>query len=133
VVTSLICAIQLHHLPAKSAQWHACLALFVFVAWITFGGHWLEIAFLNILRPRISHWPDFSLILLRLCVWVVGGALLFLAGIISRSLLLTGALPPGSQMLAALLLGGPAFIVVELVAHILLLRRGRPSFWNRLG
>ena len=133
VVTTVICLVQFHHLPSTSGQLYFCFGLLVFVSWITFGGHWVEIAYLNGIRPRIAHWPDSSLTVLRLCVWIVGGALLFAAGLISRTLLLTGALPPKSQAFGALLVGGPAFIVVEMVAHIFLMGRGRPSFWNRRG
>ena len=132
-VASIVTTIQLHHLPSRPAQWHQWLALLVFVAWISFGGHWLEIAYLNGIRPRIAHWPDSSLLFLRLGVWIVGGATLFVAAAISRSVLLTGGPAPRPQVYAALLLGGPAFIIVELIAHAFLLRAGKPSFWNRRG
>lgn len=130
---SVACFIQLRHLPTTSAQWHSWLALVVFVAWISFGGHWVELAYLNGIRPRISRWSDLSLILVRLCVWTAGGVILFLGAVISQSLLMTAAAPPKSQIVAALLLGGPAFAAVEFVAHAFLWRAGKPSFWNRRG
>jgi len=133
VVASIAGFIQLHHLPATSAQWHLWLALLVFVAWISFGGHCVEIVYLNGIRPRIAGWSDSLLIVARLCVWIVGGAVLFLGALISRNLMLFNELPPTSQIIRALLIGGPAFIVVEMIAHLFLLRRGRPSFWNRRG
>ena len=133
VVASIACIVQLHHLPATSAQWHLWLALLVFVSWISFGGHCVEIVYLNGIRPRIARWSDSLLIVARLCVWIVGGAVLFLGALISRNLMLFSELPPTSQIIRALLIGGPAFIVVEMIAHLFLLRRGRPSFWNRRG
>jgi hypothetical protein len=133
IVASIATLTRLGHLPASSAQWHNWFALFVFVAWPSFGGHWIELAYLNGLRPRIAHWSDVSLIFVRLGVWLIGGTILFLGAVVSYGLLTTGKLPDQSLVLKALLLGGPVFVAVEFFPHTFLQLRGRPSFWNLRG
>jgi hypothetical protein len=73
------------------------------------------------------------LVFVRLAVWFVGGIILFQAAIATESLLITGQFPDPSLMLPALLLGGPAFVVIETLPHLFLQLTGRPSFWNRRG
>lgn len=96
--------------------------------WPAFGGHWIDLLFLNGLRPRL---PSNRLIhqLSRLFVWFVGGV----------------ALAAGLQLTARALfdrptlfwltwgIAGAAFVGIELVTHAALHLRGRPSFYNGLG
>jgi len=103
-------------------------AVSLLMLWPAFGGHWIDLLFLNGLRP---HLPANRLIQLlsRLLVWFVGGV----------------ALAIGVQLTAKALFdhprlfsltwatAGAAFIGIELVAHAALHLRGRPSFYNGLG
>src|SRR5437763_15151470 len=84
VVASVAFVIGFHRLPSTSIQWQNWLALVVFLFWISFGGHWVEIIYLNRIRPRLAHWSDFALMLVRLCVWEIGGAVLFVGAVVSR-------------------------------------------------
>ena len=96
--------------------------------WISFGGHWVELWFLNWLRPRLS--PTRSVqVGSRIGVWLVGGTLLGV-GLGLTLVLLTRVRPaqwPGWW------LGGVVLIGAELVVHLILQLRGRPSFYNGRG
>lgn len=103
-------------------------AVSLLMLWPAFGGHWIDLLFLNGLRP---HLPANRLIhrLSRLLVWFLGGI----------------ALAAGAQLTARALFDRPplfwltwataglAFVGIELVAHAALHLRGRPSFYNGLG
>lgn len=107
------------------ARWPVGIAM---TLWPSFGGHWVEIWFLNRLRPRL---PVARAVQIgaRLATWFVSGMVLSL-GMGLTALALIGFEPerwPPSW------LGGLAFIVVELVAHLPLQWRGRPSFYNGRG
>ena len=96
--------------------------------WPSFGGHWLEIWFLNWLRPRL---PDTRRvqIAVRLAVWFIGGVGL------AFGMRLTAMAFPGRRPAswATWWMAGFAFIGIELVAHLVLQLRGRPSFFNGRG
>src|SRR5262249_3418645 len=99
-------------------------AMSLLMLWPSFGGHWIDLLFLNGLRP---HLPANRLIQLlsRIVVWFVGGV----------------ALAAGVQLTARWLFdrptlfwltwasAGAAFVGIELVAHAALHLRGRPSFY----
>jgi hypothetical protein len=107
--------------------------------WPALGGHWVEIWFLNWLRPRIGTRTTEAFrdvggqsrisparvwqVVARIAVWFVGGTLLGLG------MLLT--VRPAHW--PAWWLGGVCFIGIELVVHVGLQLRGRPSFYNGLG
>lgn len=133
VVASVLTVVRLRHVPSSMAESRFALALLVSVAWISVGGHWVELFYLNVLRPRRAHWPDASLALLRLTVWLIGGTILALAAITTHSLVATAHPPRPPQLITALKFGGPLFVGVELIVHTLLALKGRPSFWNRRG
>lgn len=98
------------------------------VLWPSFGGHWVEIFFLNWLRPRISGARGVQAAV-RVGVWFVGGVVLAIGmGLTARAL---GGFH--SALWRIWWIGGLAFIVVELVAHLGLQLLGRPSFYNGLG
>ena len=103
------------------------------IGWISFGGHWVEAAYLNGLRPQIAAWTDVSLIFVRLGVWLVGGIIVCLGAISTRPILSGGMFPNPSQIHRALVYGGPLFAIIELLPHTYLWLSGRPSFWNRRG
>jgi hypothetical protein len=96
--------------------------------WPSFGGHWVEIFFLNGLRPRLSTNRAVQIVT-RLGVWFVGGTGLTLG------MALTALELGGRQRVpwTACWLGGLAFIGIELVAHLVLQLLGRPSFYNGRG
>jgi hypothetical protein len=94
--------------------------------WPSFGGHWVEIWFLNWLRPRISILRG-AQITARILTWFAGGAVL---GIGMR---LTAMALPGSRHWPPWWIGGIAFIGIELVVHVVPLLSGRPSFYDGRG
>lgn len=99
---------------------------FLLVLWPSFGGHWVEIGFLNGLRPRL---PTARVVQVaaRLAVWFVGGTILALGMYFTPKALIVLPRWP------AWWLGGLAFIGVELVAHLGLQLLGRASFYNGRG
>lgn len=98
------------------------------VLWFSFGGHWVDLWFLNWLRPRLSRARNVQ-VGARVAVWFVGGTGLGL-GVALTAMLLAGRQP---AQWSAWWLGGLAFIGVELVAHLVLQLRGQPSFFNGRG
>jgi len=98
------------------------------VLWPSFGGHWVELWFLNWLRPRLSAARGVQAAA-RVVVWFVGGILL--AGGMCLTLILLTRVRPAWR--ADWWIGGLGFIGVELVAHLALQLRGRPSFYDGRG
>jgi hypothetical protein len=106
-------------------RWPAATLL---VLWPAFGGHWVEVSFLNLLRPRLSG-ARVVQVGVRVGVWFVGGVALA-AGMYLTAAALAGA-PPARW--PAWWIGGIGFVGVELVVHLVLQTRGRPSFYNGRG
>lgn len=98
------------------------------VLWPSFGGHWVEVWFLNWLRPRLPGTRAVQVVA-RLATWFVGGVALAL-GMALTARALAGFWP---GRWPAWWLGGLAFIGIELVVHIMLQLRGRPSVYNGRG
>jgi fatty acid desaturase len=96
--------------------------------WPAFGGHWIDLAFLNWLRPRLPESRQIQAAA-RVAMWFVGGMVLALGVRLTAMLLLE------DQSLARLTwaTAGTVFVAIELVAHAALHLRGRPSFYNGLG
>jgi hypothetical protein len=107
------------------ARWFIASLL---VLWPSFGGHWMEVWFLNFLRPRLSITRGVQ-VAARVGVWFVGGIGLAM-GMGLTAAALAGFRPAHWP---AWWLGGVAFIGIELVAHLMLQLRGRPSFYNGRG
>jgi len=103
------------------ARWPIATLL---VLWPSFGGHWVEVWFLNWLRPRLSSARGLQ-VAARLGTWFVGGTCLAI-GMALTAIELAG-FPPARWL--AWWLGGLAFIGIELVTHLVLQLRGRPSFY----
>jgi hypothetical protein len=133
ILASVICLLRLHHVPTSSAQWRGWLAWVVFIGWISLGGHWVEVIYLNVLRPRLANWPAAALVLLRLALWMIGGAILFTGAMVSLRLVMAGELPGRSKVISAFLRGGPIFVAIELVVHVFMMLAGRPNCWNFRG
>jgi hypothetical protein len=106
------------------AQWPAASAIML---WPSFGGHWIELWFLNWLRPRLPG-RRAQQVAARIAVWFVGGV-----GLLTGLRLTAASLPwlrvPRVSWWAA----GLGFVGIELVAHIALQIRKRPSFFNGRG
>ena len=100
----------------------------ILVFWPSFGGHWVEVWFLNWLRPRLSEERAVQ-VAARVAVWFVGGAGLAI-GMGLTAMELAGF---GRVHWPAWWLGGLAFIGIELVAHLALQLSGLPSFFNGRG
>lgn len=95
--------------------------------WPSFGGHWIELWFLNWLRPRLATARTVQ-VLARVTVWTVGGIVLALM------MRVTAQAAGGPHITwRNVLLGGFAFLAVELVAHAALAGRGQRSFYNGQG
>lgn len=92
--------------------------------WPAFGGHWIELWFLNWVRPRISAARAVQ-VLVRIVVWFVGGVLL------AMGMSLTARALGGQELVWWM--GGVGFIGVELVAHLVLQGMGRGSFYDGRG
>ena len=103
-------------------RWPAATLL---ALWPAFGGHWVEVWFLNWLRPRL---PGGRVVraVARVGAWFVGGVGLALG------MRLTAASLAGSRPVSwpAWWVGGLAFVGIELAVHLVLQLRGRPSFYN---
>jgi len=99
------------------------------VLWPSFGGHWVEILFLNRLRPRLSSARG-AQIAGRLAVWFVGGTVLAIG------MFFTAKGRPGlgrvdwPNLTAC---GGFGFVAIELTIHLVLQLRGLDSFYNGRG
>ena len=111
----------LHRQPSAWLVWTA------FAFWFTFGGHWVELFFLNTLRPRVEsgRWLQVTA---RVFTWFAGGTLLLVGATTTVRLLAGRAL-----LLPLWWAGGVGFIGLELLVHMLLGLRGRPNFYNGLG
>jgi fatty acid desaturase len=96
--------------------------------WPAFGGHWIDLAFLNWLRPRLPKSRPIQVVA-RITIWFVGGMVLAL-GVRLTAMLLSEDQPLAWLTWAT---AGTAFVAIELVAHAGLHLRGRPSFYNGLG
>jgi hypothetical protein len=95
--------------------------------WPSLGGHWLEVWFLNWLRPRLPAIRT-AQVPARVVMWFVGGAGLAIGMALTARVLgvRLAHWPPWW-------FAGAAFIGIELVAHLALQARGRPSFYNGRG
>ena len=107
------------------ARWPLATAVML---WPSLGGHWVELWFLNWLRPRISA-ARAAQIAARLVVWFVGGMVLGFGMRLTASAF-TGR---GSARWPAWWVAGFAFLGIELMAQTGLQLRGRPSFFNGRG
>lgn len=96
--------------------------------WPAVGGHYIELWFLNWLRPmlplsRVWH------IIARVAVWFIGGIALAL-GMRFTAIALNA---PVRTLTVAWWLPGAVFVAIEIVVHLALQAGGRPSFINGRG
>ena len=100
--------------------------------WPALGGHFIELWFLNWLRPRLpsARAPH---VVARVLTWFVGGGL-FAACMRLTALALAGGATAARPMRPTWwVAAGFVYIGIELVAHLILHWRGRPSFYNGRG
>ena len=96
--------------------------------WPALGGHFLELWFLNWLRPRLPRDRAVQ-IAARVGLWFIGGVVFAVAMWLTAGAL-TGRQPAARPVWW---LGGLAFIGIELVAQLVLHLRGQPSFYDGRG
>lgn len=100
----------------------------ILMLWPSFGGHWLELWYLNWLRPRLSPMRAIQ-VTARLATWFAGGIVLA-TGLALTAVALTGPRPiPWHLWWAA----GLAMIAIELVVHALVGLQRRPNFFDGRG
>lgn len=104
----------------------AFLPVTVLALWITLGGHYVELAFLNGVRGRIppGRWAQAAV---RLLLWSGGGVLLSF-GMAATARAMSVTAPPLKPCWVALL-----FVGVELTVHAVLAIRGAPNFYDGRG
>jgi hypothetical protein len=107
--------------PAGVSGWPAAALTMM---WPSFGGHWVELWFLNWLSPRLPDGPLYSVA--RLVTWFVGGSVLAVGMALTARAL--GVLGPVQRL--EWWAGGLGFICLELIVHLLLLSRGAPNFYR---
>ena len=95
--------------------------------WPSLGGHFLELGFLNWLRPRIPDERGVQLAV-RLATWFTGGVLLAVLMSLTARMLVGRPVRALPWWIA-----GFGFIAIELLAHLGLRARGRPSVYDGLG
>lgn len=95
------------------------------VLWPSFGGHWVELAYLNGLRPRLPAARALQAAA-RILVWFLGGIVLMFGMCLTATAF--GVLPPTRW--PQWWLGGLAFIAIELIVHFMLQLRGKASFYS---
>ena len=121
---ALVIGLVVARLTNQPAAWPKWLA---FALWFSFGGHWIELFFLNWLRSRLPAVRGVQ-IAGRLLIWIVGGTVLIVGARLTMLLLNAQAmrLPPWW-------VGGLGFIGIELLAHTALALRRQPNFYNGRG
>jgi hypothetical protein len=120
---ALVAGAAVAHWWGGLARWPLATLLLL---WPAFGGHWVELWFLNWLRPRLSGSRAIQVVS-RIVVWFIGGTALALGMSLTAMTLGRPLHWPHWWV------GGLGFIGIELVAHLGLQLRGRPSFYNGRG
>jgi hypothetical protein len=103
------------------------LPVAVLALWPSLGGHFIELAFLNVLRPRISQ-GRLTQAVVRMLVWAASGVLLYLCMAATARLLAIEILPLDLWWCGCVL-----FIGIEIAVHAVLAIRGLSSFYDGRG
>jgi hypothetical protein len=109
----------------KPARWPFATLVML---WPSLGGHFVELFFLDYLRPRVRGGRA-AQIAIRVALWSGGGMALFAC--VRWTATALGGLPALERL--AWWIGGVAFVAIELVAHLMLRLAGRPSFYDGRG
>jgi hypothetical protein len=110
--------------PRQESFWLFWLRAFPAIFWFPFGGHYVELAYLNLLRIR-RPWVHRHRIVGRLLCWFIGGLPLGLG--CWWTWIAVGAKP---DFTLPFWWGMPFFVVAEFIVHAFLSLQGLPSFWN---
>jgi hypothetical protein len=94
--------------------------------WPSLGGHYVELLFLNILRPRLPTSRPIQ-IAARLATWFLGGIALSVAMSLTATALTHNSRPAHWPLWWQ---AGLAFIAIELVVHLVLRLRRCPNFYD---
>jgi hypothetical protein len=94
--------------------------------WPSLGGHFVELLFLNLLRPLLPANRVLQ-IAARLAIWFAGGCAIWFA------MYWTALALDAPMRSLAWWFGGVAFIGIELVVHAVMHSRGINSFYNGRG
>ena len=121
IVVVVSAAITVRH------EFRVFLSVVAFAIWPALGGHYVELTFGNIVRPRISP-GRVTQTIVRLLVWFVGGVLLYLCMCATSRLLPIRPLP-----LRLWWFGGILFVALELAVHGFMAIRRLPNFYNGRG
>jgi len=97
----------------------------VVMLWPSLGGHYVELAYLDVVRPRLSA-SRIVQTLARIMVWFVGGALM----VVGMRFTAIALHAPRPLPTSAWWIGGFVFVALELVVHLALHARGRSSFYG---
>lgn len=108
-------------------SWREWYVRLISVFWISFGGHWVEICYLNYLRMRLPHSPAIEVVA-RLCTWYIGGSVLYFGILFTGRLLQTDVLHKLPWWQAGFL-----FVGIELVVHSIWHQFRRGSFYDGRG
>ena len=100
----------------------------IVMLWPALGGHFLELWFLNWLRPMLPHRRSVQVVA-RVALWFLGGV------VFQAAMRLTAAALAGLRPVSRVpwWIGGLVFIGIELVAQLVLHLRARPSFYDGRG
>jgi hypothetical protein len=109
----------------RLSLWPAAAAL---ALWFTLGGHLIEVWFLNSLRHRIPR-ERATQIAARVVLWFVAGVVL--AQCVLATMRVVGMVQ--NVTFRRWWLPGLVFVLVELVAHLALVARRRPNFYDGAG
>jgi hypothetical protein len=101
---------------------------FLIMLWPALGGHFVEVFFLNHLRPRLPFSRSIQ-IAARIATWFVGGCLLMAAMQLTNQAL-GPTRPVRRSWPQAWWLGGLGFIALELFVHVILRLRRIPNFYD---
>jgi hypothetical protein len=95
--------------------------------WFTLGGHVAEVWFRNHLRQRIAGQVPVQAVA-RLLYWFGVGSVLYAGALATRAILTGRGIASWPWWT-----GGVLFVGLELLAHLLLLTRRQPSFYDGRG
>ena len=104
------------------ARWPIATLLML---WPSFGGHWLELWFLDWLRPRLPRRRGVQIVA-RLATWFAGGIVIAIGMLVTATTLVGPPAIPWTDWWKA----GLAMIAIELIAHSVLYLRRAPSFFD---
>ena len=99
----------------------------LFALWFTLGGHFVEVAFLRLIRPRIGCQVLLD-IATRTVAWLVGGAVLGVEMLLTRQ-----AMFGETFTLREVVIGDGVLVVIEIVVQGILAVRGKPNAFDCRG